>query len=221
MPPLIDLTKDIAVDLKGAAAGAFTQKLARGGTSPVTSRGILEALPAVLKELLRKPHKQIEDRVHDLHAAKMEHDKRTIDAINCLGTIADAMSGDMALVLGGDAAVNIAAADLNAAPVGKFKRIVSARLENAKGEAHRWARFAPLVTPTEAVADVDVTIPTYDSATTFKDGVLSLLVTFITGAGKTYAAADSVAVKIQVNAADSLLGYSLTTDGVTKTFNVV
>ena len=223
MRPLIDLDRDVSVDPSGEAAGRFSQKLARGGTIQATSRGILDALPDLLKELLRGPHRQIENRIYDLNAAKAKHDRRTSDHFSCLGTISDAMSGDMALVLVGDAVVNVTAAALNAAAAGTFKRPVSARLENTVGDPHRWARLAPLVTPSESAADPEIGAPTIEGAPAFKDGIVTAVAVFDTDAGatKTYAAADSVAVKIQANAADSLLGYSLTADGVTKTFNVV
>lgn len=223
MPPLIDLDRDVSVDPSGGAAGRFAQKLARGGTIQTTSRGILDTLPDILKELLREPHRQIEDRIHDLSAAKAKHARQTSDHFNCLGRISEAMSGDMALVLVGDAAVNVEAAALNAAAAGTFKRPVSARLENAVGDAHRWARLAPLVTPSEAAVDSEIDAPAIEGTPAFKDGIVTAMAVFDTDAGatKTYAAGDSVAVKIQANAADSLLGYSLTADGVTKTFNVV
>lgn len=223
MSQLIDLTRDVSVDPSGEAAGRFAQKLSRGGTTSVISRGILDALPDLLKELLRGPHRQIEDRIHDLSAAKTKSERRTSDHFNCLERVSDAMSGDMALALGGDAAVDVAAAALNAAAAGTFKRAVSARLENAGGSLHRWARFAPLVTPSEDATDPEIGAPAIEGTPAFKDGAVTATAVFDTDAGatKTYAAGDSVAVKIQANAADSLLGYSLAAGGVTKTFNVV
>ena len=223
MAPLIDLSRNISVDHSGTAAGEFRQKLGRGGMGSSTVRGLLDALPNLLKELLSEPNKQIEDRIHDLSAAKAKHEGRTVDNFRCQGAITDAMSGNIALVLSGAAAVNVAAADLNAAAAGTFKRGVGACFKNAKGEAHRWARFAPLVTPTKTVVDTDVVAPTIEGTPKFKDGAVLAMAVFDTDAGatKTYAVGDSVAVKIQTNAADSLLGYSLATGGVTKTFNVV
>jgi len=135
------------------------------------------------------------------------------------------MSGDMTLTA--QASENVDAADLNAATAGTFRKSICLKLEDTNGTAHDWANFQPVLTASESVADGDVSAPTVkwavDEAETplFVNGYLELIVEFDTDAGatKTYAAADSVSVDIQVAADDKHGGHAVAM--VTKTFNVV
>jgi hypothetical protein len=130
-----------------------------------------------------------------------------------------AMSGDIKLVLTATAQ-DVSAAALNAAAAGTFKRTVCAKLQTDKTkEILSCFSFAPVVTPTEAVADVDVAAPTIQAGAKFSKGLLLLHVTFDTGPTKTYVNAESMTVPVQVAADDKLLGF--TVPSATATFNVV
>ncbi len=130
------------------------------------------------------------------------------------------MSGDMELVLP-TGAEDVNAADFNAAPAGTLKRSFAVILQTTGSDAHVWAGFAPVLTPSKTVVDVDVGAPTVPSGLKFDKGHLLVEVTFDTDAGvtKTYASGDSVAVQVQVKAGDTLLDWPVAS--VTKTYNVV
>ena len=139
----------------------------------------------------------------------------------CVRTISAAMSGDMVLVLSPPGLETVTAADLNAAAVGTLKRSFTTALQTAGSDTHVWASFAPVLTPSKTVADVDVGAPTVPPGLKFDKGHLLVEITFDTDAGatKTYAAGDSVAVQVQVKADDTLLDWPVSS--VTKTYNVV
>jgi len=139
--------------------------------------------------------------------------------------MASALSGDLVLALPNPDPISIPFADLNTAAAGTYKRLIAVWLQNSNDppKSHLWYQGTPLITPAKSVVDTDVGVPTIDGTPKFDMGRCLITVEFDTDAGATkeYAANDSVTVQIQVNASDSLLGYSLAAGGVTKTYNVV
>lgn len=128
------------------------------------------------------------------------------------------MSGDMSISVGDD--IEISAAALNAAAAGTFKRTFVAVLKNSTSQAHTWANGSLVLVAAEAVADGDVGAPTVTPASPkWDNGKILVIVTFDTGAGKTYVNGESLTVEVKVAADNKLLGYTVA--AATKTFDVV
>lgn len=143
------------------------------------------------------------------------------------GTMSDALNLDMVLVLdSGDNPETISAAVLNAAVADSHVTKFMVKLENASGDPHQWARFEPVITVADTVADTDV-VPVAewedDTAATpqFANGFLRMSIPWDTDAGatKTYVDGEEVTIDVQVNAGDSWFGKTVTK--LTKTYDVI
>lgn len=86
------------------------------------------------------------------------------------------------------------AAVLNAAATGTVTKIIKLQIQDAAGAVQKWFNGQATLTPTEAVLDADVAAPTVagGNTVTFEDGEASVTLTYDTGAGKTYVAAETV-----------------------------
>ena len=154
--------------------------------------------------------KQDQDRNHDEFLLEKK-----------LNRVGEAMSGDMALAVLGLNPETVLASELNAAAAGTFKRTFRVALQNANARVHEWLTgLEPVLTPGDTVADVDVAAPAVTGTPAFSKGYVDIEVTFDTDAGatKTYVAAETVTVDVQISGADALLGHTVTQ--VTKTFTV-
>ena len=141
----------------------------------------------------------------------------------------EAVSGSMVLKLGGSATPapqSISVTELNTALYGQGVRVLEATLESASGEIHSWANLTPVL------SSVYIPVPlgaaggaaaTFGPGTpVFTGGRLFFVVTFATGGVDpvlVYEVGDTVTAKVQVSAADALLGWPVAP--VTLTYNVV
>jgi hypothetical protein len=84
---------------------------------------------------------------------------------------------------------------LTAATAGSFKKTVMLTFQDAEGNVHTWINGTPLtLTPTEAADDADIGVPvvTGGNTPTVVDGVATVVLTYDTGAGHTYAEDDEI-----------------------------
>lgn len=127
--------------------------------------------------------------------------------------LASAANGDMALSLAPAGPLSLTAVELNAAAAGKLRQFVCVHFHDSDNKNHLWSDFDLVITPGESVVDVDVGVPTIEPATVrMKAGRAEFFLVYDTDAGatKTYAAADSVSVTVQVSAGDTWMGFTVT-----------
>jgi len=138
----------------------------------------------------------------------------------------EAVSGDIVLKLGGSttpAPQNITVTELNAALAGQCMRVLEATIESSAGVVHSWANLTPVLssvyTPDDAGTGAAATFG--PGTPVFAGGRLFFVVTFATGGDPAlvYEVGDTVTAKVQVSAADALLGWPVAP--VTLTYNVV
>jgi hypothetical protein len=111
--------------------------------------------------------------------------------------LASVLSGDVIIKLY-PASASSSAAILNAAGAGTFKKTIEIRLEDSQGRLLDFlSGFNVNVSTAENVADADVGAPSVNNAMpTIQNGIAKIVVTYDTGAGKTYAENDSVSVTV-------------------------
>lgn len=133
--------------------------------------------------------------------------------------------GDMILVLerAKDPGETITAAELNAAPAGTVKRTIKVTMETVDSEEiHDWlSQLTPLLTT--AITTVGTAAaPTITGTPTFKNGELSVEITFDTnGTTIVYLAAEFATLKVQTRADDKFSGWPVDpSGGVLKTITV-
>lgn len=93
------------------------------------------------------------------------------------------------------------AAALNAAESGTYKVAVSLQIQDEDGNVQRWYNAKATATPSETVADTDVSAPKVNDqvgATTiqFTNGEATVELTYDTGEDKTYAVGDKVGLTV-------------------------
>ena len=123
-------------------------------------------------------------------------------------TLEKALSGDIVLECS-PATAGTSAGTLNAAAVGTFTVDITINLKDAAGTLHKWASLALVATTEETVADADVAAPAMsDSTPDLVNGTIVITLTYDTDAGatKTYAAGETVTLKVNAQA-EGVLGY--------------
>lgn len=107
------------------------------------------------------------------------------------------LSGDVIFKLY-PASANSSAAVLNSTPAGQYKKTIEIRLEDSEGRLLDFLTgFDVSISTAEDVSDTDVGPPTPDdSSPTIVNGIARVVLTYDTGAGKTYANGDSVSMTV-------------------------
>lgn len=107
------------------------------------------------------------------------------------------LSGDVVFKLY-PASAGTSAAALNAAQANSFKKTIEIRLEDSEGRLLDFlSGFDVDVSTAENVTDADVGPPTPDdSSPRVVNGIATVVLTYDTGTGKTYAEGDSVSMTV-------------------------
>ncbi len=119
-----------------------------------------------------------------------------------------ALSGDLELVCVPSVAAT-AAATLNAAPVGTFKKTITIKLQDSEGYIHKWAQNKLIATTSVTTSDTNIVAPGLDTTSpVLGDGEVVLTLTYDTDAGatKTYSAGDIITLTVS---SGDILGYTI------------